>query len=162
MIDNWSCRSNIPGTAVTAVLSPFLVRRDKSCMLFSACTFSMPRSLVRRSRRVSRDGFSFQAVYFLFHPLFFGEPSLPPSYSLPAPSLPHTQRRNVCRVAAFVFRLAQISGACVISGLYCQGALVLANIGDCQAVYHGHVKSSPGTAVTAQTVSVCWFVLYNN
>lgn len=49
-------------------------------------------------------------------------------------------------------RHAQISGACVISGLYCEGALVLANIGDCQAVYHGQVKSVPGTAVTAQTV----------
>ena len=47
---------------------------------------------------------------------------------------------------------AQISGACVISGLYCEGALVLANVGDCQALYHGQVKSSPGAAVTAQTV----------
>ncbi|CAM9364487.1 unnamed protein product [Hapterophycus canaliculatus] len=45
----------------------------------------------------------------------------------------------------------EISGACVISGLYCQGALVLANVGDCQAVYHGQVKSAPGPAVTAQT-----------
>ncbi|CAM9250721.1 unnamed protein product [Scytosiphon promiscuus] len=45
----------------------------------------------------------------------------------------------------------EISGACVISGLYCQGALVLANVGDCQAVYHGQVKSAPGSAVTAQT-----------
>ncbi|CAM9587695.1 unnamed protein product, partial [Sphacelaria rigidula] len=45
----------------------------------------------------------------------------------------------------------EISGACVISGLYCDGALVLANIGDCQAVYHGHVKSTLGTPITAQT-----------
>lgn len=47
---------------------------------------------------------------------------------------------------------SQISGACVIAGLYCEGALVLANIGDCQAVYHGQVKSAPGSPVTAQTV----------
>ena len=49
--------------------------------------------------------------------------------------------------------LLQISGACVICGLYSQGALVLANVGDCQAVYHGQVKSAPGSPVTAQTVS---------
>ncbi|CAM9404279.1 unnamed protein product [Ectocarpus sp. 12 AP-2014] len=47
--------------------------------------------------------------------------------------------------------IGEISGACVISGLYCEGALVLANVGDCQAVYHGQVKSAPGDAVTAQT-----------
>ncbi|CAM9199196.1 unnamed protein product [Ectocarpus fasciculatus] len=47
--------------------------------------------------------------------------------------------------------IGEISGACVISGLYCEGALVLANVGDCQAVYHGQVKSAPGAAVTAQT-----------
>lgn len=29
---------------------------------------------------------------------------------------------------------------------------MLANVGDCQAVYHGQVKSAPGDAVTAQTV----------
>lgn len=48
----------------------------------------------------------------------------------------------------------QISGACVICGLYSEGALVLANVGDCQAVYHGQVKSAPGSPVTAQTVSL--------
>lgn len=51
-----------------------------------------------------------------------------------------------------ISRLLQISGACVISGLYCEGALVLANVGDCQAVYHGQVKSAIGAPVTAQTV----------
>lgn len=52
-----------------------------------------------------------------------------------------------------LFVSLQISGACVICGLYSQGALVLANVGDCQAVYHGQVKSAPGSPVTAQTVS---------
>ncbi|CAM9714858.1 unnamed protein product [Choristocarpus tenellus] len=42
----------------------------------------------------------------------------------------------------------EISGACAIAGMYCQGSLVLANVGDCQAVYHGHLKSSPGVSVT--------------
>lgn len=31
---------------------------------------------------------------------------------------------------------------------------MLANVGDCQAVYHGRVKSAPGAAVTAQTVRI--------
>lgn len=56
-------------------------------------------------------------------------------------------------ISYFLFFIWQISGACVISGLYCEGALVLANIGDCQAVYHGHVKGTLGSPITAQTVS---------
>lgn len=52
----------------------------------------------------------------------------------------------------------QISGACVICGLYSEGALVLGNVGDCQAVYHGQVNSAPGSPVTAQTVSRSFFL----
>ncbi|CAM9842187.1 unnamed protein product [Discosporangium mesarthrocarpum] len=45
----------------------------------------------------------------------------------------------------------EISGSCAIAGIYCQGSLVLANVGDCQAVYHGHLKSAPGVAVTLES-----------